>query len=103
MIEGLHRLISEEKVYKLAPTDCRVPQKLSKRTLDQILEILDRAPERHKDYADYYIFDNLSPEQAKALTPFLAARKIEHRWIIALDYRNKSSQCTASEEAEPLG
>lgn len=103
MLEGLHRLISHEKAYKLAPTDCRVSQKLSKRAFDQILEILDRAPERHKDYADCYIFDNLSPEQVKALTPFLVARKIEHRWIIALDYIKKSSQRAASEEAEPLG
>lgn len=81
MLESLLRKRSD---YKWAPAVCRVQQKLSRKAYESILTILDRPLDRHKDYADLYVFSDLSDDQVKGLLAFLLARKIQHSWELSL-------------------
>lgn len=78
-------LLKKRSDYKWAPVDCKILQKLSRKAYEQILTILGKPMERHKDYADVYIFSDLSDEQVKPLLAFLLARRIQHRWVLALE------------------
>ena len=81
MIESL---LVKRSDYKWEPAVCRVKQKLGRKAFEQILTILGRPLDRHKDYADLYVFADLSDDQVKSLLAFLLARRIQHTWDLEL-------------------
>ena len=81
----LDTLFKHQRYYPSRSVDCFVQQKLDRKTYERILTILDKPVDRHKDFADLFLFASLNNEQVVALISFLVARKIQHRWALTLE------------------